>query len=160
MGLNSEFNHVESKNKPKKSFKTLYERVADLHVSNVPVNVHGRRDAVFGDVFVTIWTRFAVHRVNTRDGNSFMAEGYVTVNTADAISVSDLKAKTAETLLEKQKLQFFLSFSTCVGLFPLLCQCCSCCPAPFCWPAGLPRPSNCGCSSPEQFLLHGSSETH
>lgn len=75
--------------------------MADLHVSNVPVNVHGGRDAVFGDVFVTIWTRFAVHRVNTGDGNSFVAEGYVTDNTADGISVRDLKAATAETLLEK-----------------------------------------------------------
>lgn len=72
-------------------------------MSNIPVNVHGGRDAVFGDVFVTIRTRFAVHRVYTGDGNSFVAEGYVTVNTADGISVRDLGAKTAETLLEGEK---------------------------------------------------------
>lgn len=77
--------------------------MADLHVSNVPVDVHGGRDAVFRDVFVTIWTRFAVHRVNTGDGNSFVAKGYVTINTADGISFKDLKARMAETLLEKKK---------------------------------------------------------
>lgn len=76
--------------------------MADLHVSNVPVNVHGGGDAVFGDVFVTIWTRFAVHRVNAGDGNSFVAEGYVTVNTADGTSVTDVTAAIAETLLEKK----------------------------------------------------------
>lgn len=134
-------------------------------MSNVPINVHGGRDAVFRDVFVAIWTRFTVHRINTGDGNSFVAKGDVTVNTADGTSVRDLKAKTAEALLEgEKKLQFFLHkctlFSTCGGLSPLLCQCCCCCPALFCWPAGLPRPWKCGCSSLEQFPLRGSSETH
>lgn len=89
MGLHSE-------KVTKKPFKTPNEREADLHVSNVPVNVHGGRDAVFRDVFVAIWTRFTVHRINTGDGNSFVAEGYVTVNTADGTSVRDLNAKIAE----------------------------------------------------------------
>lgn len=61
------------------------EKVTDLHVSNVPVDVHGGRNAVFRDVFVTLWIRFTVHRVNTGDGNSFMTKGYVTEKTQDDI---------------------------------------------------------------------------
>lgn len=33
-------------------------------------------------------------------------------------------------------------------------------PCPSCWPAEPPRPWSCGCSSLEEFLPHGSSETH
>lgn len=65
------------------SVKTPDERVTDLHVSNVPVDVHGGRDAVFRDVFVTLWIRFTVHRVNAGDGDSLVTEGYVTVDMGD-----------------------------------------------------------------------------
>lgn len=74
--LDSVLHNVKSQ---KNSVKTPDERVTDLHVSNVPVYVHGGRNAVFRDVFVTLWIRFTVHRVNTGNGNSFMTEGYVTV---------------------------------------------------------------------------------
>lgn len=94
---------------------------ADLHVSNVPVNVHGGRDAVFRDVFVTIWTRFAVHRVDTGDGNFFVAEGYVTGNTADGKSVRDLKAEIAG-LLTPMHVGFNLcrTFSSALAMVLLL----------------------------------------
>lgn len=76
------------------SVGTPDERVTDLHVSNVPVDVHGGRDAVLRDVFVTLWIRFTVHRVNAGDGDSFMTEGYVTVNMGDnGETVRDLKMK-------------------------------------------------------------------
>lgn len=57
--------------------------MTDLHVSNVPVDVHGGRDTVLRDVFVTLWIRFTVHRVDAGDGDSFVTEGYVTVNMED-----------------------------------------------------------------------------
>lgn len=76
--LDSAFHNVTKNPLPDK-------KVTDLHVSNVPVDVHGGRNAVFRDVFVTLWIRFTVHRVNTGDGNSFMTKGYVTVNTQDDI---------------------------------------------------------------------------
>lgn len=76
------------------SVKTL----TDLHVSNVPVDVHGGRDAVLRDVFVTLWIRFTVHRVNAGDGHSFVTEGYVTVNIGDdRETVRDLKIKMEVT---------------------------------------------------------------
>lgn len=111
-----------SSQKKKKSFKTPDERVADLHMSNVPVNVHGGRDAVFGDVFVTIWTRFAVHRVYTGDGNPFVAKGYVTVNAADGISVRDLTAKKAAVLSTFMHIVFNLcrTFSSALSVLLLL----------------------------------------
>lgn len=91
----------------------------------------------------------------------------MSLSTQQMVYLSEISARRLQRLYwrgKKKKVHFFLhscrSFSTCAALFPLLCRCCSCCLAPFCWPAGLPRPLNCGCSSPEQFLLHGSSETH
>lgn len=50
--------------------------------------------------------------------------------------------------------------STCEGVFPLQWACRSWRLAPSCWPAGPPRPWSCGCSSLEEFLPRGSSETH
>lgn len=52
-------------------------------------------------------------------------------------------------------------YSTCEELSPLL-DWAWCCwrPSPSCWPAGLPRPLSCGCSSLEEFLPRGSWETH
>lgn len=46
----------------------------------VPVDVHGGGDAVFRDVFVAVWTRFTVDRVDTGDGNSLLPQSYVAVN--------------------------------------------------------------------------------
>lgn len=51
---------------------------------DVPVDVHRRGDTVFRDVFVAIWIRFTVDRVDTRDGNSLLPQSYVAVNRADA----------------------------------------------------------------------------
>lgn len=139
------------------SVKHLKE--TDLHVSNVPVDVHGGCDAVFRDVLVPVWIRLAVHGVNAGDGDSFVTEGYVAVNAVDTTW-----RRSEISKWRKQWLHFFLdprrSFPTCGGLFPPLCPCRSCCPAPSCWPAGPPRPLSCGCSSLERFLPRGSSETH
>lgn len=54
--------------------------VTHLQVCYVPVDVHGRGDAVFGNVFVVVWVRFAVDRVDAGKGDSLLAQGYVTVN--------------------------------------------------------------------------------
>lgn len=43
-----------------------------LEVRYVAVDVHGGGDAVFLDVFVVVWDRVAVHRVDTGDGNSLL----------------------------------------------------------------------------------------
>lgn len=60
------------------------KRVTDLQVCDVPVDVHRGGDTIFRDVFVAIWIRFTVHRVDTRDGNSLLPQSYVAVNRADA----------------------------------------------------------------------------
>lgn len=52
----------------------------------VPVDVHGGGDAVFGDVFVAVWIRFAVDRVDAGDGDPLLPQSYVPVNRADADS--------------------------------------------------------------------------
>lgn len=46
---------------------------------DVLVNVHGRGDTVLRDVFVVVWTRFTVDRVDTRNWNSLVSPGYVSV---------------------------------------------------------------------------------
>lgn len=50
---------------------------------DVSVDVHGGGDAVLGDVFVVVWVRLTVNRVDAGDGNSLLAQGYVTVNGGD-----------------------------------------------------------------------------
>lgn len=60
----------------------------------VPIDVHRGGDAVFRDVFVAIWIRFAVHRVYTGDGNPLLSKSYVPVNIADADYQSLSKSRT------------------------------------------------------------------
>lgn len=52
---------------------------------NVPVDVHGGSDAVFGDVFETVWISLTVDGIDTWDGNSFLPQSYVAVNRVDAV---------------------------------------------------------------------------
>lgn len=54
-----------------------------LQVCDVPVDVHGGSDTVFGDVFVAVWIRFTVDRVDTGNGNTLLPQSDVTVNRAD-----------------------------------------------------------------------------
>lgn len=57
----------------------------DLQVRDVPVDVHGRGDAVFRDVLKAVGVRLAVHAVDAGDGDSLLAQGDVTANTGEAV---------------------------------------------------------------------------
>lgn len=62
-----------------------FRRATDLQVRDVPVDVHGGGDAVFGDVLEAVGVRLAVHAVDAGDGDPLLAQGDVTANTAQAV---------------------------------------------------------------------------
>lgn len=51
---------------------------------DVPVDVHGGGDTVFGDVLVAVRARLAVHRVDAGDGNALLAQSDVAADRAEA----------------------------------------------------------------------------
>lgn len=94
------------------SFKIPHKKVSNLQVCYVPIDVHGGGEAVFRDVFVAIWIRFTVDRVDTGDGNSLLPKSYVPVNTTDADYRSLSKSRRQRfwqkfSKIPGSKLQFF-----------------------------------------------------
>lgn len=65
-------------------------RTTHLQVRDVPVDVHGRGDAVLRDVLEAVGVRLAVHAVDAGDGDSLLAQSDVTANTVEAFQAGRL----------------------------------------------------------------------